>query len=108
MNWLETLLTPSLVRALGWTLVHSLWQGAVVALSLAGLLLLLRRHSAQIRYGAAAVALVAMMALGMVTFGRYYYAEQAAQAQPQPLPMRSLPASLSGAQVILASVNSNT
>ncbi|WP_054411457.1 M56 family metallopeptidase [Hymenobacter sp. DG25A] len=108
MNWLETFLTPALVRALGWTLVHSLWQGAVVALSLAGLLLLLRRHSAQIRYGAAAVALVAMLALGMVTFGRYYYAEQAAQAQPQSLPFRSLPASLSGAQVILASVNANT
>ncbi|WP_048826075.1 M56 family metallopeptidase [Hymenobacter sp. DG25B] len=108
MNWLETLLTPALVRALGWTLVHSLWQGAVVALSLAGLLLLLRRHSAQIRYGAAAVALVAMLALGIVTFGRYYYAEQAAQAQPQVLPLRALPASLSGAQVILASVNANT
>ncbi|WP_303310493.1 M56 family metallopeptidase [Hymenobacter sp. BT730] len=108
MNWLESLLTPALVRALGWTLVHSLWQGAVVALSLAGLLLLLRRHSAQIRYGAAAVALVAMLALSMVTFGRYYYAEQAVQAQPQPLPLRTLPASLSGAQVILASVNAHT
>lgn len=73
MNWLEQLLPPALVRALGWTLLHSLWQGAVVALALAGLLLLLRRHSAQVRYRTAAAALVTLLLLCGFTFGRYYY-----------------------------------
>ncbi|QNH63176.1 M56 family metallopeptidase [Hymenobacter sediminicola] len=74
MNWLEQVLSPALVRALGWTLVHSLWQGAVVALALAGLLLLLRRHRASVRYNVSAVALVVMLGLAAVTFARHYYA----------------------------------
>ncbi|SNC75006.1 Signal transducer regulating beta-lactamase production, contains metallopeptidase domain [Hymenobacter gelipurpurascens] len=80
MNWLEQLLPPALVRALGWTLVHSLWQGAVVALALAGLLLLLRRHRAVVRYNTAAAALVALLVLATVTFGRYYAAARTEQA----------------------------
>ncbi|GGG32156.1 M56 family metallopeptidase [Hymenobacter glacieicola] len=74
MNWLEQLLPPALVRALGWTLVHSLWQGAVVALALAGLLLLLRQHSAEVRYRTATLGLLVLLLLAGVTFGRYYTA----------------------------------
>ncbi|TYZ05806.1 M48 family metalloprotease [Hymenobacter lutimineralis] len=74
MNWLEQTLSPALVRALGWTLVHSLWQGAVVALALGGLLLLLRKHSADVRYRVAGLALGTMLLLATVTFARYYYA----------------------------------
>ncbi|AYA38693.1 hypothetical protein D3Y59_17525 [Hymenobacter oligotrophus] len=72
MNWLENLLTPALVRAVGYTILHSLWQGAVVAIALAGLLLLLRRHSPQVRYGATAAALGLVVLLAAVTFVRYY------------------------------------
>lgn len=72
MNWLENALSPALVRALGWTIVHSLWQGAVVGLALVGLLLVLRRHSAQVRYNVACVALATMLGLALVTFGRHY------------------------------------
>ncbi|GAB3306240.1 M56 family metallopeptidase [Hymenobacter tenuis] len=79
MNWLEQLLPPALVRALGWTLVHSLWQGAVVALALAGLLLLLRRHSAEVRYRAATVGLLVLLLLAGVTFLRYYTATPATE-----------------------------
>ncbi|RSK51468.1 M56 family metallopeptidase [Hymenobacter rigui] len=74
MNWLESFLPPALVRALGWTLVHSLWQGAVVALALAGLLLLLRKHQAEIRYRTAAAALLVLFTLASITFARYYTA----------------------------------
>ncbi|WP_426492936.1 M56 family metallopeptidase [Hymenobacter sp. 102] len=74
MNWLETFLPPALVRALGWTLVHSLWQGAVVALALAGLLLLLRQHSAEVRYRTSAAALLMLLTLASITFARYYTA----------------------------------
>lgn len=72
MNWLETLLTPALVRAVGYTILHSLWQGAVVALALAGLMLVLRRHSAQVRYRVTAAALGLVLLLAAVTFVRYY------------------------------------
>ncbi|RSK45758.1 M56 family metallopeptidase [Hymenobacter perfusus] len=74
MNWFEQLLPAALMRALGWTLVHSLWQGAVVALALAGLLLLLRQHSAEVRYRTAAVGMLLLLTLSGITFGRYYMA----------------------------------
>jgi bla regulator protein BlaR1 len=101
MSWLEQLLPPALVRALGWTLVHSLWQGAVVALALAGLLLLLRRHRATVRYNVSAVALVVLLSLAAVTFARYYYAVRPTQTHSPVLAADSEPApGLAGAVAI--------
>ncbi|MBT9391681.1 M48 family metalloprotease [Hymenobacter sp. NST-14] len=80
MNWLTQLLPPALIRALGWALVHSLWQGALLALLLAGLLLVLRQHAAQVRYRTAAAALLTLLLLIGITFGRYYYQPPAAPA----------------------------
>lgn len=53
---------------LGWTLVHSLWQGAVVAMMLGVALAVLRRRSAQSRYLASLVALATILAAAGVTF----------------------------------------
>ncbi len=39
------------VEALGWTLIHSVWQLAAVALATAPVMSLLRYRSAQLRYG---------------------------------------------------------
>ncbi|OAV43766.1 ankyrin repeat domain-containing protein [Lewinella sp. 4G2] len=47
---IEHALSPELVHAIGWSLVHSLWQAAVFALGLGGLLLALRKYSARARY----------------------------------------------------------
>ena len=52
-----------LVRALGWALVHFLWEGAAIALVLAAVLPICRR--AKTRYGVACVAMLAML----VAFG---------------------------------------
>src|SRR5687767_8721634 len=47
---------------LGWAVIHSFWQGALVAAMLATALALLRRRSAAVRYGACLLALAAMIA----------------------------------------------
>ena len=106
MNWLETLLTPALVRAVGYTILHSLWQGGVVALALAGLMLVLRRHSAQVRYRVTAAALGLVLLLAAVTFARYYLtalaaASPAAAASVTPAP---LPAAVAAAATAAAPV----
>ncbi|WP_167856944.1 M56 family metallopeptidase [Hymenobacter aquaticus] len=75
-------MSPELVRAVGWTIVHSLWQGAVVGLALVGLLLVLRRHSAQVRYNVAGLALLTMLGLALATFGRHYAVALARTAAP--------------------------
>ncbi|MCB2378111.1 M48 family metalloprotease [Hymenobacter sp. BT635] len=90
MNWLENVLSPELVRAVGWTIVHSLWQGAVVGLALVGLLLVLRRHSAQVRYNVAGLALITMLGLALATFGRHYAVALArTAAAPAAIPAAS-------------------
>lgn len=61
-----------------WTLLHFLWQGALVALILACILSLLSRRSAQPRYLAACCALVLIVALPLVTFTRIITAPQGA------------------------------
>ena len=81
MNTLEQLVSPALLRALGWTLLHSLWQGALAAAVLAVALLVLRRHAAAVRYRAAAGTLAALVLLAAGTFG-YYYGVREAPAAP--------------------------
>jgi beta-lactamase regulating signal transducer with metallopeptidase domain len=56
------------VSALGWTLVHFVWQGTAMAAILAVANGILRRGSPRARYGAALVTLLAMLALPAATF----------------------------------------
>jgi hypothetical protein len=53
-------LGTALIERLGWCLVHSVWEGAAVALVAAGDFRWLRRSSAQTRYLTACGALLAM------------------------------------------------
>ena len=62
---IQVMVVPVWVERLGWMLVHSLWQLAVVAALAAVLLRLLRNRSARMRY-AMAVAMLALMAVGPV------------------------------------------
>jgi TonB family protein len=57
-----------LVHALGWTLLHFLWQGTAVAAMLWCVLGLLGGRSSQVRYGTACLALALMVALPVATF----------------------------------------
>jgi len=67
MNSLEMLLTKPFLQALGWALVHFIWQGALVALLYAGLATLLRRRAASLRYGVACAAMLLMLMLPVAT-----------------------------------------
>src|SRR6185295_13084163 len=66
--------TMPLVEALSWTLIHFIWQGAAVALLLAITRKALRHRSANLRYLAACLGMLTMLALPLVTFLtlRYY------------------------------------
>ena len=64
------------MNALGWTLLHSLWQGTGIALGLAICLGLLRDSRA--RYAAACLALCAMLIASCVTYSRVRPEQRAA------------------------------
>ncbi len=68
MTALTELLSSAAVQTLGWTLLHSLWQGAAVALLLATLLWLTKRSSPNLRYLLTYIALGLMVLLPTFTY----------------------------------------
>lgn len=72
MNNLIYFLDGPFVEAIGWTLLHSLWQGAVVMIMLAVILGLTQGRNAHIRYGFATTALMLMLLWSGITFVSYY------------------------------------
>src|SRR5437588_1202122 len=67
MNALTALLHHPLTHRIGWVLLHSLWQGALVGLIFALARLSLRRASANARYLAGCAALTLIVAPAVVT-----------------------------------------
>ena len=63
---LETLVETPIARALGWTVFHSLWEGALAALALTAIFLLVR--SPRVRYACACLAMLALLAGFAITF----------------------------------------
>ncbi len=80
MSLLQAWVATPGATALGWTLVHSLWEGALMALVLAAALRAVR--SAQARYAASCVALVLLAAGFALTFAREMPAPSHVAVQP--------------------------
>jgi beta-lactamase regulating signal transducer with metallopeptidase domain len=76
----ETFLTDGLIEGLGWALVHSVWQCALVALAYASFAALAARASAQTHYLAGCAALLLMLALPAATV----YVNLNSAAPPSP------------------------
>lgn len=75
-------LQEPLALALGWTLLHFLWQGALVAAVLALADALFQKAGARLRYGLAcgAMALMALWSAG--TFSRLWFGPTTEPFQP--------------------------
>lgn len=65
---------PEFVEALGWTLLHSVWQGAAFAIFLMLILIALRSYTAQSRYIVAVGILCAFFLTVTVTFWQQWKA----------------------------------
>jgi len=85
-HWIQT---PA-ARALGWTLFHFLWEGIAIAAILAVALVFLR--GSRVRYGAACVALAAMLVACAGTFIRV----MPDQPAPRPVPIKRLATAAAG------------
>jgi beta-lactamase regulating signal transducer with metallopeptidase domain len=97
MNAMD-LLTGPLAQAVGWALLHLLWQATIVAGILAAVLALLPRESATIRYAAASSALALVFAMFVATTIRSYdpaaapVKTTAGASQSVSVPLRQIPA----------------
>lgn len=77
MTGLEALIDQPMIQAVGWALLHFVWQGALVGALAAVALRLLRRSAADVRYVVAAVALSLMATLPLVTGVQVFRAARA-------------------------------
>ncbi len=68
MDVFEQFTSHPLAVRLGWSLLHSVWQGAVVAFVLGLALFFLRKRSPDARYTVSCMALAAMVVLPVATF----------------------------------------
>ncbi|MEW6736682.1 MAG: hypothetical protein AB1489_35665, partial [Acidobacteriota bacterium] len=68
MRTIDSFFSSQYIQVIGWTLLHSLWQSVLLAGFLAFALLVLRRHSANLRYLAAIIVLVMAFCLLPATF----------------------------------------
>jgi type II secretory pathway component GspD/PulD (secretin)/beta-lactamase regulating signal transducer with metallopeptidase domain len=64
---LENILSQEIIQKLGWTLLHFIWQAAVLAIFLAILLRILRKSTANLRYIIASLTLALIVLLPAIT-----------------------------------------
>jgi beta-lactamase regulating signal transducer with metallopeptidase domain len=67
MNGTEALFHQPAAQAVGWALLHFVWQGAFVAAVTGGVLAVLHRSAADVRYVVATIGLALMLTLPIVT-----------------------------------------
>ena len=67
METIQNILQQPIIEKLGWTLIHFLWQGTILAILLAITLRLLRRRTSNARYLAGCMTLLLMVILPIVT-----------------------------------------
>ncbi len=92
MKWFTLVTRTPFSEALDWTLLHSLWEGLLIAAVLASLLGVIR--SSRLRYVAGCVASVAMLASFVLTFVHVLPGGNTRAHMPLPIsfpPWRELP-----------------
>ena len=72
----------TLMNALGWTLLHFVWEGALVALVLAVVLAALRERGARARYWVSYGALAVMLVCAAFTMTRFWRGDGVQPVQP--------------------------
>ena len=87
MNLLYDALPGPLVEALGWTLLHFVWQGTLIAVVAAIILACLRRRSANARY---LVACIALLVMALLPTGTFLLLNPTPTPQPTPTDIATL------------------
>lgn len=72
MNFLTELFSDTFIYSFGWTLLHSLWHGAIVSFLTVFLLFFLRNQTSSVRYQITVFSMVVIVLLSMWTFASFY------------------------------------
>ena len=72
MEFIQQIISKDVVYALGWTMIHSLWQAIGVGLLLALAMLVLQKYTARTRYILSNISLFGVLFLAVLTFFSLY------------------------------------
>jgi bla regulator protein blaR1 len=72
MNLVYNFIPQEIIKAIGWAIFHSLWQGALISILLGVVLLIAGKKSAQLRYNFSFTSLVVIFILSVATFIEVY------------------------------------
>lgn len=72
MDSILNILSEDMIYALGWTVIHSLWQASLIALLMSYLVNRYQNKSSILRYRIAAMSLFAVLVTSLATFIIYY------------------------------------
>jgi bla regulator protein BlaR1 len=75
MNFVQGILSERIINALGWTILHSLWQILLIGGLLSLFRFFFRNQNASIRYNISVFSLVFILGLSILTFYLYARAE---------------------------------
>lgn len=92
MSEIERLLGEPAAQAIGWALLHFLWQGALVGILTAAVLACLRRGAADVRYVVATIGLSVMLTLPTVTAAQLWRASTSNPVAQTVVGQAALPA----------------
>ena len=68
MDIANTIFGNEITEALGWFIIHSLWQGALIALLILVTIMILKRASSRLRYYLSFIALLMLVSFSAITF----------------------------------------
>lgn len=66
-------ISTAILKGLGYTLIHSIWQATLIALAMSIVISLIPRSNAKVRYLTAITALIGVFLTSVLTFGRNYH-----------------------------------
>src|SRR5262245_58761757 len=84
INMLENLPGHPVMEALGWALVHFIWQGALIALLLASIRSFIHQRAAGARYLVACAAMLLMLTSPIITTAAIASQDKAAPGSNAP------------------------
>ena len=77
MNFIYELIPVNVIEAIGWTIFHSLWQGAVISIVFGLAILITDSKSAKFRYALSVTSLLLLLVSCAITFAKVYHPESA-------------------------------
>ena len=68
MDFILQFISEDIIYALGWTVVHSIWQGLLIAIIMALVMQSMQKSSAKLRYEVAGISLFLVFVFSLSTF----------------------------------------